>query len=477
MTRRDDFEQVALGTPLDNDSNDYDAENVQEALEEIDFRQLTKDPTGFPNRIDSAFSFDNGTLTFSIWPTGTSFDYYIRGHKFTISSTDTATITDTEGLWYIYYTAIDLIATQTPWDFEDESAWVAFLYWDATNNEAIIFGEERHGLAMDWATHKRLHKVVGTDLESGSFRIDDYILDGDGSLDAHAQISFSDGYIHDEDIIMHVTHAATPTNYFEQVLDPIAKIPLYYMEGIAPNIVARKVDATNFPVAYDGVNPIKYNYRDPGTGNWSLQSITNNWFMNMWVVATNNVEEPLVAFVGIDEYQTLIQAAEQSKDKFLDFASTIPFQEFHFVWRLIFQSNTSYTNTPKAALRQATDTDVFIINNDRYQTTGWYTGNAGTNKYLFFSPVDDSFNAPFPFPENSYIRTISLKTVANSTGTMSIYRKSAPTTPVITITFSNENTQLLEYSEPFAKSDEIFVRVTSGSFNKPSLRIWVQTEL
>ena len=259
MSRRDEFQQVAESVPFDNDTNGFDSDDTQAAVEEIDFRQLVKEPTGFVNRVDSVFSFVDVTLIFSISPTTTSYDYYIRGHKYTISTTKNATITDTAGIWFFHFNESEvLIATQTPWDFEDPIAFVSILFWDATHNTAIILGEERHGLVMDWATHKRLHEVVGTQVEPNNFRVDDYILNGDGSLDTHAQFSITEGYIHDEDIIMDVVDSATPTPFsFEQTLSPFVKIPLYYREGSNADSLWHKIDTTNFPVAYDGINTIK----------------------------------------------------------------------------------------------------------------------------------------------------------------------------------------------------------------------------
>jgi len=82
---------------------------------------IQEEPTGFPidpttGEIatgDSTISFTDGTLTLSIQPVAASFDFYISGQKH-ISTGDTVTITDTEGLWYIYYNESGVLtATQT----------------------------------------------------------------------------------------------------------------------------------------------------------------------------------------------------------------------------------------------------------------------------------------------------------------------------------------------------------------------------
>jgi len=55
----------------------------------------THDPTGFPNRTDSAWTFTNSSRLFSIQPVATSFTYYEAGKKYT-SQGDTITITDVQ---------------------------------------------------------------------------------------------------------------------------------------------------------------------------------------------------------------------------------------------------------------------------------------------------------------------------------------------------------------------------------------------
>ena len=42
-----------------------------------------------------------------------------------------------------------------------EKVFAATIYWDATNKEAILVGDERHGITMDAATHEYLHNKNG----------------------------------------------------------------------------------------------------------------------------------------------------------------------------------------------------------------------------------------------------------------------------------------------------------------------------
>lgn len=371
----------------------FQADNVQDGLEEIDFRSILKEPTGFLNlRADSVISFTNATRTFAIGPVSTNFIYYIAGRRYEKTATETVQITDTEGFWFIYYNGATLTASQTPWAFDTPVAFVAGVHWDATNKQAIIFAEERHGLVMDWATHKYLHNVDRTQIERGSFDASGYVLDGNGSLNEHATIALSNGVIYDEDIIMPVTHSATPTNPFEQYLTPLARIPIYYRSGSSASPVWRKLTATDYPVAANSPNTCRYNRLNAGT--WSLQNATNGYYLTTWVAATDNIFEPIIAILGDNEQPTIIGALKYNVLSQVDFPN-LPFvKETKFLYRLTFQTSTTFTNAPKAVLRSiASDvrdevqpgdgvTPPFVFSKDGNTTVGTYlrTGSVQTSR-------------------------------------------------------------------------------------------------
>ena len=77
-------------------------------------------------------SFVDGTRTFTITPEGSTFEYWIKGIKYTKSAADSVIITDTEGLWYIYYVGTTLTASQVEWIIKDgDKALVSVIHWDA----------------------------------------------------------------------------------------------------------------------------------------------------------------------------------------------------------------------------------------------------------------------------------------------------------------------------------------------------------
>lgn len=331
---------------IDSVSGFYSADNVEDALHETDFRQVTLEPTGFTSRDNSTISFSNLSRTFTITPVGQGYTYYIRGKRYIKTTVQTVPITDTEGLWYIYFNGSLLTASQTPWKFNDPYAFVSYVYWDSSNKTAIIFGEERHGLVMDWATHERMHLVEGAQIEYGTFIAGNYIIGGDGSLNSHAQLSIGNGNFHDEDIKSIVVNTASPVNPFEQKLSTIAYIPIYYKSGATG--AWRKLTAQAWPVANQVGSTCRYNKLVAGS--WGLTNAVDGNIIASWIFATNNIYEPIICVLGQKESTNLSQASSEDFYTGLDLTG-FPFLESKLLYRLFFKTLTTYTNTPKATLQ------------------------------------------------------------------------------------------------------------------------------
>jgi len=469
-----DFYFKADDIYFENALNYYKARTIKEALEENDFRPDDKYPVGFVERDDTEMSFVDGTRIFTIQPKApsTEFRVYIQGYKFDKTSAESVTLDATEGLWYIFYDVNgSLQKSQTPWDLAIYAP-VALVYWDATNNKHIYFGEERHGISMTHATHARLHLIEGAKTTDGSFEIGNYILGGDGSLDIHAQCSFTEGTLIDEDIIMDTVQTATPTEIFEQNLDPICYLPVYYRDGVNN---WRREDATAFPVLEDSPNTLRYNLNTGGV--WSSPNAPEDSYLASWIYATNNMSEPLVVVLGQAINASLLDGDDANLEKNLDL-SNFPAQEISLVKRLMFKTSTSFANTPKAGFFVPTDPGFNIVAPDRYTFTAQLTGNAGVNKYLEFFPGIGSDEAPFLFPEASYIRTITINTAATNSGVIGFFYPGPPAVLAFSINVVATDSHVFDgLSHQFTKNDELYCRVISGSFSKPALRIWVQTDL
>lgn len=318
---------------------------------------VAKARTGFPDEAKegTTIAFDDGTRTFSITPTGTHFDIYQSGVPYRFEGTQQIVIPDIEGFHFIYFDEGVLTVTQA-FDFDIILEWVyvANVYWDATNSKAVLVGDERHGLGMDAKTHEYLHNINGTQINSG-FALGNFTTTGDGSADADAQISIANGVIRDEDITHSIQHAAVPSAAFEQVLDPIAQLPIWYREGASG--LWREDTATNAPVSVGAT----INYNEFTGAVWQKTEAGDGKFVAMWIFATNDIYSPMISMMGQNVWDTLGEAQDGEQYNAISFG-TLPAQEFKVAYRLIFETSSLYTNSYKARLadvrdlRQALDT-------------------------------------------------------------------------------------------------------------------------
>lgn len=309
----------------------------------------TKSPTGFPNKPDSSIAFNSGTRTFTISPVSTSFDVWCKGVKYTKTSSESVTIPNSSGLHYIYYLNGVLGTKTTFFDLENEAP-VSYIYWNATDQQAYFFADERHGVAMDWATHEYLHRTRGAALATGLGLIN-YTTVGVGTSNADAQVGIADGTFFDEDLEINITNAVSPAaNSWQQRLQTVGYFPVFYRSG-----AAWKRDAsTAFPLKFGTL--AQYNLNTAGS--WSNVDIASNRFCIYWIVATNNISNtidsgPVLSVMGQAEYANIGQA-EAATWAEMDLAG-LPIFEFRLLYKLIFQTNSGYTNAVKSKLVGAYD--------------------------------------------------------------------------------------------------------------------------
>lgn len=324
---------------------DLDSENFADRIRAIIGITDTFEPIGFPNRTSSSVSFDNTTRTFTIAPTGDSFDVWCKGKKYTVTEAQSVQIGSTTGLYYIYYSNAGLLSYRVSYfDWENDTP-TSYVYWNATTGTATYFADERHGVALDWATHEYLHRTRGAVLANG-FSASNYVLDGDGSLDSHAQIDIGGGTFFDEDLEVLISHNDTPTpNTWQQDLQGPAKIPVFYISGTE----WFKDTATNFPLKQGATFPV-FNSFDGSS--WSIVEGGSNKYIVNFIIATNNLNEPVISVLGQGDYSNLGDAeAIQFSDLALD---GFPSVEFRPLYKIVFQIG-NYVNAPNARIRSVID--------------------------------------------------------------------------------------------------------------------------
>lgn len=309
-------------------------------LGQVDNKSLTdqnlaeKDPTGFPNRTDSGISFVDFTRTLFISATGASFDVWIKGTKYTFPSLLAIgkQIPPTTGLWWFYFNQAGSLEVTNSFSSSlfTDNAIVAVVYWNQSLGTHTYFGDERHGM-MDVDTHSYLHTVFGARYISG-LALQGFVPDGSGGFDNNAQFSSDIGQIRDEDIL----HSINGQSQF----------PVLYRVGDD----WYKKPADNFPVIYNGTagysgSTIAFNeYVAP---NWQLSPVTSGNFICIHLFATNDVDAGVVAILGTAQYANAPQARAGAETE-INSISGLPFAEFCAIGTVIFQTNSAYTNTPKA---------------------------------------------------------------------------------------------------------------------------------
>ena len=277
-----------------------------------------------------------------------SYVIFYHGKKFIKTSTSSITIPNTPGIHYVYFDEDANIQTSSQvFSFKDTVPIAIVVIGD--DGSTLHFGEERHGLVMDWATHYYLHRTNGTQIVPGSFAAGGYNTDQDGTQNSHAQISIANGTIFDEDNDFSIIHALTPTNEGEQFLDPYIRVPVYYK--VNGNWKKRAVG--DFAISLSDTNSLP-EYNVLNAASWELSEVPNNNYFASYIVATNNIIHPIIAIMGQRVDNNIGNAVSNNNYNDLDL-SGLPSTEFAPLYRVVFQHKNTYTNTPKSVIQDVTD--------------------------------------------------------------------------------------------------------------------------
>lgn len=310
-------------------------------------RTIAKPVNGFVDGENEVVAtFTDGTRTLKLSPAVTEFKYWTHGIQYSKSASDSIVIDDVEGNWYIYYDGNTLVKTQTfSIDIINSYAFVAALYWDATNKKQLYFGREyRHGTDMASRTHARLHSTVGFDLEPGGGALTAMDVDASGNDLTSIQFGNQETEAWDEDAFF--SHSARLST---------AIIPVYYFEGT--NL--RLLEANNYPVLNSGTGRASYNQITGGSG--ALIEVSSGNFVLAHVFTTNDTDRPYGCFVGQNEYLTRSDARDGAEVEIQDlFTLGIPLAEIKFLGTQIIETRDSYSNSAKSRFRSTNDGGDYV---------------------------------------------------------------------------------------------------------------------
>jgi hypothetical protein len=304
--------------------------------------QATSEPMGHEDKSQSTISFNASTRVFTIQPASTSFNVWVKGIKYNFTTAQTLTIPNTTGLYYIFFNASGVLSSRTTYfDWENEAP-TAYVYWNATAGTAPFVADERHGITLDWATHEYLHRTRGAVIANG-FSLGNFTTTGTGSTNADSQFDLGGGTFFDEDLEVDIVHSNTPTaNTWQQDLQGPARIPVFYLSGTG----WVRDNPTDYALK-QGTARIQYNLLNTGT--WSTVDVpTNTHYTTSWIIATNNINYPVLAIMGQSESNKI---SDQESISFSDLTLTnFPVVEFRPLWKIIWQTNATYANAPKARI-------------------------------------------------------------------------------------------------------------------------------
>ena len=306
----------------------------------------TGEPMGHKDRTESVISFDNSSRTFTIAPVGATYEVWCAGTKYDLT-TQSVTIPNTTGLYYISFDNTGSLQYQTTYfDWPTETP-TSYVYWNQSTGKAEFFADERHGIVLDWQTHEYLHRTRGAAFATG-FSVGGYTLGGTGDVATDAQVGVGNGTFFDEDLEVDVVATTTPASgTWEQNLVFPAQIPMFRLQGTA----WQKDAATVYPLRYQSGQRPQYNLLSAGS--WSSVQADNGKYVVSWVTATNNLNEPVLAILGQSQYSSLNAAKGATWDSLT--LTNFPVFEFRPLYKLIFLTQTSMTNTPKASLAAIQD--------------------------------------------------------------------------------------------------------------------------
>jgi hypothetical protein len=289
----------------------------------------TGDIHGIVDRTQSTISFNETTREFSVAPVSGSWTYYHTGTLNTVSTTKTLTLTDTSGAKFVYIDASGNLNEHAIPDFA-ANVYLAYVYWNSTTGRAAIVGDERHGSKRDTTWHSAQHQNVGTVWRSGGDL--SYTLNSDSAVNIGVGTPVN---IADEDLLHSITHSATPSSNFQQILTGSASLEVIYLTGTAYTTTT----TNTLPWMHTG-NVAQYNLINTGSG--SLATATEGKYITYWLLATNDLRAgrgPIKLVLGRQLNNTVDEAYAESFTEYgLSFAEQV------FMYQIVVQYSSSYTN-------------------------------------------------------------------------------------------------------------------------------------
>ncbi len=291
----------------------------------LDIPEDKLDPTGYPFRTDSTIAFNEVTREFTISPVATEFVYWLVGERHEITVTKSIILPNVTDYYFIYFDDNEDLQFQTQFtpDILNSKVITAFIYWNATEQQAVLFSDERHGMGMSWNTHFYLHNAIGMRYFQG-FEI---TLGNDS-------FALTDGVVADEDITINIINDPTPSGLFEQILTPVANCPIVYKTGTSGTTArwVRVPPSAEFVFRQGGLPQ----YNEVSGSDFLVSDVELDDYFVYWIFASNAVLDPIYSVMGSVSDPDLNTVRAENIYKNIDFLD-FPSPEVKALYRVICQ--------------------------------------------------------------------------------------------------------------------------------------------
>jgi len=295
-----------------------------------DRNKATNTPHGFSRAslANSTLSYDAGTRTVTLTPNTPPLYLWDNAVRYDIQNAITCIHSTSQGIYNIIFNAGSLQVIDP--EVYTEHVLVAQVYFNSGVIGFIM--DNRHGCIMDVDTHYYLHKTIGTVWRDGLVA-SNYVLNPATPTDASNQFYLTSGNILDEDLTIPITAKTTP-NYNISVLSGSNGYWSYITNSV--------------PYTFSAGGFIRYN-RWNGE-NWIQTDLLNNKYVTYYVVIVPAVLGAYQMFMksGQTQYDTLADAEAETYSQL--FVSPIAPSETVPLYKIIFNTQASYTNNGKCAI-------------------------------------------------------------------------------------------------------------------------------
>lgn len=336
---------------------------------DVDGADINGELTGFEDLTKSSIAFTDGTLQFDLNLSGVDpIVIWIKGVRYSYSSTQSVVISNTVANHYIYFDATGTLVSNTVFNLQSglkNFVLVAIVNWNGS--ASTLVADRRHLLTMDGDARYNKRNTQPIEVKAGDFEPTGNVFTGSGS----SNILIGAGNLYIEELVRVVTSKDVS----------LSQIPMLYLSGTnVSNIV------TGSSAMLNNGFTLVYNLNTLGT--WSQEPIfsTPSYF-NIWIAVTTDPTKPVVMIQPQNIYSNLTEAAAELPENIVTFW---PSTEYRLIHRLTFVTSSFLSFTARKFVNLFDMTPIWsseanLVVNQNSEKDYW----ARFDEYqdIYFNPV------------------------------------------------------------------------------------------